>query len=160
MSETEKGIQDLRLSATDDGTATEDAAAMENQKVEQQPREEQPNESDPVPLRTGFLSFLVIIRPIANSTHYSRGTKWMLTIIVSLAALAAPLGSNILLRKWWTSFSFFFPSIPDARCLTRENSGSCSNLGVLPYIAYSGQLVRGTICACRWYHPTVVVAYG
>lgn len=44
-------------------------------------------------------------------------------------------------------------------CLTLENSGSCSHLGVLPHVAYSGQLVRGTICACCWYHPTVVVAY-
>ena len=51
------------------------------------------------------------------------------------------------------------PPILDIMCLTLENSGSCSHLGVLPHVAYSGQLVRGTICACCWYHPTVVVAY-
>lgn len=100
MSETEKGIQNSRLSATDDGPPAKDAAARENQEVEQQTHEEQPNGSIPVPLRTGFLSFLVITPPIANTTHYNRRTKWMLTTIVALAALAAPLGSNILLRKW------------------------------------------------------------
>ena len=51
------------------------------------------------------------------------------------------------------------PPILDIMCLTLENSGSCSHLGVLRHVAYSGQLVRGTICACCWYHPTVVVAY-
>lgn len=99
MSETEKGNKHPRLSATDDGTPTMDAAARENQEVEQKSHEEQPNGSIPAPMRTGFLSFLVIIPPIANTTHYSRRTKWMLTIVVALAALAAPLGSNILLRK-------------------------------------------------------------
>ena len=160
MSETEKGIQNPRSSAPDDRTPTKDAAARENQEVEQQTHEEQPNGSISVPIRTGFLSFLVIVPPIANTTHYNRRTKWMLTIIVALAALAAPLGSNILLRKWSTKSFLFSTPISDIICLTRENSGSCSHLGVLPRVAYSGQLVRRTICACCWHHPTVVVAYG
>lgn len=109
MSETEKGIQNSRSSATDDGTPIKDATARENQEVEQQTHEDQPNGSIPVPIRTGFLSSLVIIPPIANTTHYSRRTKWMLTIVVALAALAAPLGSNILLRKWWTKILFSSP---------------------------------------------------
>lgn len=40
MSETEKGIQNSRLPATDDGTPAKDAAARENQEVEQQTHEE------------------------------------------------------------------------------------------------------------------------
>ena len=74
-----------------------DLAAMTNPEAEQQMHQQKPNES-PVLTRTGCLSFLVIIPTIADATQYGRPTKWLLTVIISLAALAAPLGSNILLR--------------------------------------------------------------
>ena len=105
MSETEKRIQNPQLPAIDDcSSTTSDGVPTKDQDVEQQQvfGKQPPSQNErscPVPIRTGFLLFPVIVPPIADSKHYNCLTKWMLTIIVALAALAAPLGSNILLRK-------------------------------------------------------------
>ena len=50
-------------------------------------------------IRRGCLSSLVLVSTIHNATEYGRPMKWALTGLVALAALSAPLGSNILLRK-------------------------------------------------------------
>lgn len=107
--ETDKGIENSH-SPTTTTEGTNDIVAVKDQDVEQQQiheKKEQPNESSPqIPIRSGFLSFIVIIPPVADSKDYDRRLKWLLTVIVALAALAAPMGSNILLRKLLDHFTF------------------------------------------------------
>lgn len=49
---------------------------------------------------SGFLPFLVFISVDADATKSSNRTKWLLTWIVSLGALATPLSSGILFRTF------------------------------------------------------------
>jgi hypothetical protein len=49
--------------------------------------------------RRGLLARLTIIPEVERPYEYKRGTKWLITLQVALAAAAAPMGSAILLRK-------------------------------------------------------------
>lgn len=59
----------------------------------------EPQEQVNTDFQKGCLSALVLVPTIRNATEYGRPMKWALTGLVALAALSAPLGSNILLRK-------------------------------------------------------------
>lgn len=48
--------------------------------------------------RRGLLGRLTIIPEVENPYDYTRKTKWLITLIVALAAAAAPLGSSIFYR--------------------------------------------------------------
>ena len=49
--------------------------------------------------RRGLLGRLSIIPEVDRPYDYASGTKWLITLIVSLAAAAAPLGSSIFFRE-------------------------------------------------------------
>jgi len=49
--------------------------------------------------RRGILARLAWIPEVERPYDYKRGTKWLITLVVALAAAAAPMGSSILLRK-------------------------------------------------------------
>lgn len=49
--------------------------------------------------RRGLFGRLAIIPEVDNPYDYKRSTKWLITLIVALAAAAAPMGSAIFLRK-------------------------------------------------------------
>jgi hypothetical protein len=53
--------------------------------------------------RRGLLAKLALIPEVDRPYDYKRSTKWLITLIVALAAAAAPLGSAIFLRKYWLS---------------------------------------------------------
>ena len=50
--------------------------------------------------RRGLLGRFAIIPEIEQPHEYKNSTKWMITLIVSLAAAGAPMGSGIILREF------------------------------------------------------------
>jgi hypothetical protein len=49
--------------------------------------------------RRGLFGQITLVAEVENAKTYSRRTKWFLTSVVGLAAVAAPMGSAIFLRK-------------------------------------------------------------
>ena len=49
--------------------------------------------------RRGLFSRFCLLAEVEEPKHYSRNTKWLITFVIALAAIAAPLGSAIILRK-------------------------------------------------------------
>ncbi len=49
--------------------------------------------------RRGLFGRFALLAEITEPKHYSRRTKWWITFIVAMAAIAAPMGSAIILRK-------------------------------------------------------------
>lgn len=49
--------------------------------------------------RRGLLGRLALIPEVSHPPEYARKTKWLITLIVALAAAAAPMGSAILFRE-------------------------------------------------------------
>ncbi len=49
--------------------------------------------------RRGLFARFTILAEVEEPKHYARGTKWFITFIIALAAVAAPLGSAIILRE-------------------------------------------------------------
>lgn len=49
--------------------------------------------------RRGLLATITIVPEVENPYGYKNGTKWFITLVIALAAAAAPLGSAIFLRK-------------------------------------------------------------
>lgn len=60
--------------------------------------------------RRGLLGRFSIIAEVEEPKDYPRRTKWFITFVVGMAALAAPLGSTIIFRK----SSVFLVSMPVA----------------------------------------------
>jgi hypothetical protein len=52
--------------------------------------------------RRGLLGKLAVIPEVDRPYDYKRNTKWLITLIVALAAAAAPMGTAIFLRESWT----------------------------------------------------------
>ena len=48
--------------------------------------------------RRGLFARFSILAEVEEPKHYPRRTKWFITFIIALAAIAAPLGSAIILR--------------------------------------------------------------
>lgn len=61
-------------------------------------------EVDPPPVkvprsqRRGLFGRFTILAEVEEPKHYSRRTKWFITFVIALAAVAAPLGSTIIFR--------------------------------------------------------------
>lgn len=49
--------------------------------------------------RRGLFGQIALVAEVENAQAYPRRTKWFLTFVVAFAAVAAPLGSSIFLRK-------------------------------------------------------------
>jgi hypothetical protein len=49
--------------------------------------------------RRGLLARLTFVAEVEKPYDYKRSTKWFITFLVALGAVAAPLGSSILLRE-------------------------------------------------------------
>ncbi|KAF2502687.1 MFS general substrate transporter [Lophium mytilinum] len=47
--------------------------------------------------RRGLFASLALIPEVTNPYHYPRRTKWMITVLVAIAGMAAPLGSAIVM---------------------------------------------------------------
>lgn len=47
--------------------------------------------------RRGFLARFALVPEVEDPTHYTRKTKWFLTFIVAFCAMAAPMGSAIVM---------------------------------------------------------------
>jgi len=52
----------------------------------------------PVRHRRGLLSRCTVIAEVTQPHDYPRRTKWIITAVVAIAAVAGPMGSNIILR--------------------------------------------------------------
>jgi hypothetical protein len=55
----------------------------------------------PVPRlsRRGLFAAVCLMDEVDEPKHYTRPQKWWITFVVALASVAAPIGSNILLRE-------------------------------------------------------------
>ena len=53
----------------------------------------------PKPQRRGLFGRFTLVAEVEEPKHYPRRTKWYITFVVSLAGVAAPLGSTIIFRK-------------------------------------------------------------
>jgi hypothetical protein len=49
--------------------------------------------------RRGLLGQLALIPEVATPQKYTRQTKWLITLVVSIAGMVAPLGSAIFFRR-------------------------------------------------------------
>ena len=49
--------------------------------------------------RRGLFGRFTIVAEVEEPKHYPRRTKWFITFVIALAAVAAPLGSVIIFRK-------------------------------------------------------------
>lgn len=49
--------------------------------------------------RRGLFARFTVLAEVEEPKHYARRTKWFITFIIALAAVAAPLGSAIILRE-------------------------------------------------------------
>ena len=50
--------------------------------------------------RRGLLAKFALIPEVDRPYDYKRGTKWLITLVVALAAAAAPIGSAIMMREY------------------------------------------------------------
>lgn len=54
--------------------------------------------------RRGLFARFVLIPEVERPYDYSRKTKWLITLIVALAAAGGPIGSNLMYRTFETKF--------------------------------------------------------
>ena len=99
--------------------SSKELAAKTHQKgsdVEAQSPQEYNESATPVAVkvprsqRRGLFGKFTILAEVEEPKHYPRRTKWFITFVVAMAAMAAPLGSAIFFRK-------FFRSIPQVNQL-------------------------------------------
>ena len=50
--------------------------------------------------RRGWFGRLVIIPEVEEPKDYDRRTKWLITFVIAMAAIAAPFASSIILRRF------------------------------------------------------------
>jgi hypothetical protein len=64
-----------------------------------------PNQPVKVPRlnRRGLFGRFTILAEVGEPTLYPRQTKWFITFVVSMAGVAAPLGSTIIFREGYLS---------------------------------------------------------
>ena len=62
--------------------------------------------------RRGLLGRLTMIPEINDPTEYKNGTKWAITAVVAMAAVASPMGSGVFYRNYiFLSRLGFFPRL-------------------------------------------------
>jgi hypothetical protein len=73
----------------------------ENHDVEAVVREEVTPAPEKVPRskRRGLFGRFTLLAEVKEPKHYPRRTKWWITFVIALAAVAAPMGSAIVFRK-------------------------------------------------------------
>lgn len=59
--------------------------------------------------RRGLFAHFVLIPEVERPYDYSRKTKWLITLIVALAAAGGPIGSNIMYRTWKSKIPYVIP---------------------------------------------------
>ena len=83
------------------GESGEKTEVQENQDVEAG----QTEDAHPAPVkvprsqRRGLFGRFTILAEVEEPKHYTRITKWFITFVIALAAMAAPLGSAIIFRE-------------------------------------------------------------
>jgi len=100
--------------------------------------------------RRGLLGRLSIIPEVERPYDYRNKTKWLITMIVALAAAAAPLGSAIFYREFTLSFC-------SIRMLTIPFSGASSTFKRLAHHTNNHQLISCNVYALNEYLSTLVV---
>lgn len=95
----------IRHDSSPDGSKLELETTTKESRTEQRDTERvetemQDPESVKVPRsqRRGLFGRFTILAEVEEPKHYSRRTKWYITFVVALAAVAAPLGSAIIFR--------------------------------------------------------------
>ena len=80
-------------------------APIDAKNVEAQVNESGVTSEGPKPIevaradRRGLFGRFTLVAEVQEPKHYPRGTKWFITFVVALAAVAAPMGSAIFFRK-------------------------------------------------------------
>lgn len=100
--------------------------------------------------RRGLFGRFTIVAEVEEPKHYSRRTKWYITFVVALAAVAAPMGSAIIFRKTQT---------PDesTAALSNNPSLSPSNLRRPTYLSHDHQPLSRLVHAFHVDIPALVV---
>ena len=75
------------------GTKEEDVEAAETEIEDPEPVKVRRSQ------RRGLFGRFTILAEVEEPKHYSRRTKWYITFVVALAAVAAPMGSAIIFRR-------------------------------------------------------------
>jgi hypothetical protein len=103
--------------------------------------------------RRGLLGRFAIIPEVERPYDYSNKIKWIITLIVALAAAAAPLGSAIFYRESTTSYTS-----PNSFILTLS---SCSppDHRRLEYYTNNHQSISCNVYDLHEYFPTLVVVF-
>lgn len=105
--------------------------------------------------RRGLLGRLALIPEVSHPPEYARKTKWLITLIVALAAAAAPMGSAILFREsihgsQLDSLSLFYPG-------TDCFSYSATVVSRVACLIHGYESFCCFIYACHVYIPVMVV---
>ena len=111
----EKGRTPSSLSSETAGKNDEDALSLHSAKDDTESKEEQDVELahatskassvQPPPVkvararRRGLFARFTVLAEVEEPKDYPRSTKWLITFIIAMAAVAAPLGSAIILRE-------------------------------------------------------------
>lgn len=96
---------DISRSSASPSTINEEDERKDEKDVELGQATSAASEQDPPPVkiprskRRGLFARFSVIAEVEEPKHYARRTKWFITFIIALAAVAAPLGSAIILRK-------------------------------------------------------------
>ena len=104
MTEKEE-IMGARKSSSDDTNASVEHTDEKFSKMEKDLEAPEAEDLTPPPVpvprsqRRGLFGRFALLAEVTEPKHYSRGTKWWITFIVASAAIAAPMGSAIILRK-------------------------------------------------------------
>ncbi len=94
-----------RKSSSDDTIASVEHTGEKLSKTEKDLEASEAEDLTPAPVpvprsqRRGLFGRFALLAEVTEPKHYSRGTKWWITFIVASAAIAAPMGSAIILRK-------------------------------------------------------------
>ena len=92
--------QSLSTMATEhfDQKISDDNRPLDHEKVQSEPN------LTPIKVpksgRRGLLGRFALIAEVTEPKHYSRATKYLITLIIALAGTAAPLGSAIIYRMF------------------------------------------------------------
>lgn len=105
--------------------------------------------------RRGLLGRLALIPEVARPPEYANKTKWLITLIVALAAAAAPMGSAILFRK--SIYSCSSIALPSLGRVLIISSYPTTVISRAPCFIHSHESLRCIIYACHVYFPALVV---
>jgi hypothetical protein len=95
--------------------------------------------------RRGLFARFALIPEVENPVHYARRTKWFITFIVAFCAMAAPMGSAIVMPVL-QDISKAFGSSPTVTNMTV--AVYMLSMGIFPlwWSSFSERLGRRTIC--------------